>query len=381
MASFREGRTPRIAGLAAWLAAGVPLALLTLQRQGGSAARTAAVFGAYLAFGAAFVAMTGRPDEARRVRPLALLAVQSAGALLIHAVLNSGFEGIFTVIVAAQLPFVLPMRNAIAWVAAQAALFAAIQLANTDLLGVAIQATAYCGFAAFALYAGWVAEREARQRAELSLLYAELKSTQALLAESSRLAERTRIARDLHDLLGHHLTALSLCLEVASHVTEGRAKDEVERARSLSKLLLADLRGVVSRFREDEAFELTASLRALAAGVPRPEVVLSVATDLGITDPHVAEALLRIAQELVTNAAKHSGARKLTLTLARRDGKIALDAADDGRGGACVRDGHGLAGMRERIRELGGTVTIQTAPGNGFRVSIEVPASDGGHSA
>ncbi|HKC24946.1 MAG TPA: sensor histidine kinase [Thermoanaerobaculia bacterium] len=374
MASFGDGKTPRIAGLAAWLAAGVPLALMTLQRGGGSAARTAAIFGAYLAFGAAFVAMTGRHDETRRVRPVTLLAVQTGAALLIQALLNSGFEGIFAVIVAAQLPFVLPMRTAIAWAAAQVALFGAMQLANSDPLGVAIQATAYGGFAAFALYAGWIAEREARQRGELSLLYAELKSTQALLAESSRLAERTRIARDLHDLLGHHLTALTLSLEVASHVTDGKAKDEVERARSLSKLLLADLRAVVSRFREDESFELTASLRALAAGIPRPEVALAVAPDLGITDPRVAEALLRIAQELVTNAAKHSGARRLTLTLARRDGKIALEAADDGRGTACVRDGHGLAGMRERIRELGGTVTIQTAPGSGFRVSIEVPA-------
>src|SRR5204863_3220827 len=118
---------------------------------------------------------------------------------------------------------------------------------------VAIQTTAYGGFAAFALYAGWVAEREARQRGELSLLYAELKSTQALLAESSRLAERARIARDLHDVLGHHLTALSLSLEVASHVADGKAKAEVERARSLSKLLLAEVRGVVSQFRDGEA--------------------------------------------------------------------------------------------------------------------------------
>jgi signal transduction histidine kinase len=290
------------------------------------------------------------------------------------AALRSGFEGIFFVIVAAQLPFAVPIARAIVWAAAQTLAFGALQLGVASPLSAAVQTAAYGGFAAFALYAGWIADREARQRSEIALLYAELASTQALLAESTRLAERTRIARDLHDVLGHHLTALSLSLEVASHVTEGRAKEEVERARSLSKLLLADVRGVVSQFRENESLGLEPSLRALAAGLRRPEVELSIAPDLRVTEPALAEALLRCAQELMTNAARHSGARRLELALGRADGRITLVARDDGRGAACVEEGHGLAGIQERVKELGGTMRIESAAGRGFAVSIEVPA-------
>src|SRR5207247_561697 len=112
-------------------------------------------------------------------------------------------------------------QGAIAWASAQTAVYGALLFARQPGLGAAVALAAYGGFTAFAVYAGWIAEREAKQREELARLYAELKSTQALLAESSRLAERTRIARDLHDVLGHHLTALSLSLEVASHVADG----------------------------------------------------------------------------------------------------------------------------------------------------------------
>src|SRR3546814_12036878 len=75
----------------------------------------------------------------------------------------------------------------------------------------------------------------------------ELRATRALLAESSRLSERMRISRELHDLLGHHLTALSLNLEVATHVSSGKAQEHVRQAHTLAKLLLTDVREAVSR--------------------------------------------------------------------------------------------------------------------------------------
>lgn len=370
MPSFGPSRIPRAAGLAACVAGGVPLALIAADRRDPAAAAILAA--SYLLFGASFVAGT-RAEGTPCRRRIALLAVQSLCAVVMAAALHSGFEGIFLVVVAAQLVFTLSVRASATWAAALVAAFGAIQLVHSSFLSAAVQTAAYGGFTAFAVYAGWVAESEARQRKQVALLYAELQSTQALLAESSRLAERTRIARDLHDLLGHHLTALSLSLEVAAHVAEGRAREEVERARSLSKLLLTDLRGVVSEFREGESLDLNAALRALASGIPRPEIAVDVASDLGVTDPALAETLVRCAQELATNAAKHSAAKHLSISLARRDGRITLTAADDGQGAASLREGNGLCGMRERVCERGGTLRVETAEGSGFRVSIEIP--------
>ena len=87
----------------------------------------------------------------------------------------------------------------------------------------------YAGFSGFIFVTSLVARQQAQARDEQRRLNAELRATRALLAESARVNERTRISRELHDLLGHHLTALSLNLEVASHLTEGQAQEHVAR--------------------------------------------------------------------------------------------------------------------------------------------------------
>ena len=78
-------------------------------------------------------------------------------------------------------------------------------------------------------------------------LNAELRATQQLVVDSSKIAERMRIARELHDLLGHHLTGLSLNLEVASHLTQGQTQEHIQTAQSVTKLLLEDVREVVNK--------------------------------------------------------------------------------------------------------------------------------------
>src|SRR5204863_1503702 len=94
---------------------------------------------------------------------------------------------------------------------------------------------------------------------------AELHATRALLVEDSRVAERLRISRDLHDTLGHHLTALSLQLEVASRLASGPAAERVTEAHAITRLLLGDVRDVVSRLRESSHFDVAAAIRTLAA--------------------------------------------------------------------------------------------------------------------
>src|SRR5207249_3845788 len=137
------------------LAAGVPLVLLAPRRDGATVAGTAAIAVAYVIFSAAFLLMTRRKHDVHSAASgIALLTVQSLCAFVVAGLLHSGFEGIFLVVVAAQLVFAVPVRAAIVWTAAQTAVFFALQALHTTPLSALIQATAYAGFSAFALYAG-----------------------------------------------------------------------------------------------------------------------------------------------------------------------------------------------------------------------------------
>jgi len=222
-----------------------------------------------------------------------------------------------------------------------------------------------------------VASQQADEREELRQLNSELRATRALLAESTRIAERMRIARDLHDLVGHHLTALSLNLEVASHLTNDTARVHVLKAQSTAKQLLADVREVVSELRQDDAIDLTQALRSLTEGVPGLQVQLSIPPRFGVEDPRRAQMLLRCVQEILTNTIRHAHARHLWLTF-RHTGpdELCLDARDDGHGSNVFRPGNGLTGMRERLAEFGGTVEFRTDPAGGFALTARLPLGE-----
>ena len=187
------------------------------------------------------------------------------------------------------------------------------------------------------------------------------------------MSERLRISRELHDLLGHHLTALSLNLEVAGHLTEGKALEHVKQSHTLAKLLLTDVREAVSEMREERGLDLTAALRTLAEGVPALSVELELPERLPVDDPERAQVLLRCAQEIITNAVRHASASRLRLKLTAEPGEIRLEARDDGRGGEQPAPGNGLRGMRERLAACGGRVEISTAPGQGFSLDVRLP--------
>lgn len=198
-----------------------------------------------------------------------------------------------------------------------------------------------------------------------------------MLANTSRLAERERISRELHDTLGHHLTALSLNLEAASHLAQDNALVQIQRAQSVTKLLLSDVRGVVSALRGEDPIGLAQALRTLVASVPAPQIHLLIAEDLTINDPTRAHTVLRCVQEIITNAIRHAAAGNVWIELARTDSGVAIRARDDGRGAKDVQPGHGLTGMRERLEQVGGTLEIETQPAKGFRIDAWMPLSGG----
>jgi len=369
--AFRNTRTPHVVGVVTWAAVGVPFVLIW---RDDPSSRSLAAAAAYLAFGAAFFFGTrlSATTLCGQTRVLFLVA-QTVSALAMISARSTGFEPILLVLVASQLVFSMSLNRALVWVGVQTALYAVILAFRFQPLSATIQVTAYLSFQAFALYTGHVAEREASARAELTRLNAELQGTRELLAESSRLSERMRIARDLHDVLGHHLTALSLNLEVATHLTEGKGKESVEKARSIAKLLLADVRAVVQEFRSDERLDLTRALAALTSGIPRPIVHLALAPGLAVTDGAVAETLLRCVQEIVTNAVKHAEAENLWIDVGEGPSGYEVKARDDGRGSAAVAPGNGLTGMTHRLADVRGSLSWETRSGAGFAIAITVP--------
>jgi signal transduction histidine kinase len=237
--------------------------------------------------------------------------------------------------------------------------------------------SAYVGFQVLALFSCFLAASEASARSGLARANSELRATGELLANTSRLAERERISRDLHDTLGHHLTALSLNLEAASHLAQDKALVQVQRAQSVTKLLLSDLRSVVSALRGEDPIGLAQALRTLVAGVPAPQIHLVIAEDLAIGDPMRAHTVLRCVQEIITNSIRHAAAENLWIELAQTLDGIAIRARDDGRGAKEVRPGHGLTGMRERLQQVGGTLEIKTEPAKGFRIDAWMPIVGG----
>jgi len=311
-----------------------------------------------------FVATWGACPPLPRIL-LATLQTLSALAAMMTMPRAVKIEPVLLVIVAAQLVG-LPMWAAFAWIAAQTVAMVTILHGNVEV-GVS-----FVAFEVFAYFAVRIAHREAEARLELSEANAELKVMAGLLDINSRTEERLRIARELHDLVGHHLAALSLNLEVASHLAVGGAKESIEKSQGITRKLLTDVREVVSRLRADEPIDLAAAVNALREVITTPTLHLEIGR-LDVHDSAVAQVALRSVQEIVTNAVRHSGARNLWLTLAASDHTLEIEARDDGSGTDHIRYGNGLRGIRERVEEVNGTFEVSSMRGKGFGVKVGLP--------
>lgn len=377
--TFRDDyrRLLRIGGFAVWAAVGLPvIVFLTIgPPRDREPLPVAAWVAAYLLFGLAFgLATSRRRLESNRSGVLLLLAGQTAAVLALVALPPCfGLEGALLVLVALLLGGILPRRAAFAWIFVQSALLFAAVFLHWDWHWAVVLTFAYLPFQLIAAEATRLLAEETAARASLAAANVELEGTRELLARTSREAERARIAREVHDLLGHNLTALSLNLEIASQLTQGEARARVETAQSVTKLLLGDLRATVGALRQTDCPDLRDALHKLADGIPRPRIHVDYDASLSVDDPQVGEVVLRCAQEIVTNAMRHARAENLWLGVRRSNGSIEIHARDDGRGATSVESGHGLAGMRERFVERGGTLSVETAPGRGFAITAVLP--------
>jgi signal transduction histidine kinase len=355
-------------GFLTWIIIGIPSLLWEAQYRSLVAPRAAMLFGAFIVFIIAFLIGT-RPSCTNSTR-IPMLILEALAAYACISLQPTGFQPVLLVIIAAQLG-AYPPRFAIIGIAVNCIVLGAI-VSTTDGSPI-IYALVYFAFSLFSLFSMHVAHSEMEARKSLAEANAELRMTTELLEISSRTSERLRIARDLHDLLGHHLTALSLNLEVAGHLASGDAKEHIEKSKSIAKRLLADVRDVVSRLRNDEPVNLTSSLESLRDVIVTPSLHLDFPRELAVADANIAEVALRTVQEIVTNGVRHSGARNLWLKLGTADHTLSIDARDDGIGADNITFGNGLLGLRERVQQARGTFEVTSMRGRGFSLHVTLP--------
>ena len=222
----------------------------------------------------------------------------------------------------------------------------------------------------------------------------EARGHEARAAEQRLQAERLRIARDLHDVVGHNLSVIALHSGVAAEAV-GRDDDAARRAlehvRVATSGTLHELRSTVRLLRgaaggpaqapadvtpPDAAPTGVAGVDALAASARAAGLAVDV--ELGVPpallDGAIDAAAYRIVQESLTNVLRHAAATHVAVSVRVTDGRLVLRVSDDGRGaGPGLVPGSGISGMRERVALLGGTLTTRDAPGGGFRVAADLP--------
>ncbi len=302
-------------------------------------------------------------------------AVGGQGGLvlvMVYLVCN-GFEGALQLVVASQLPASLRLSRVAIFCLVQALALAIVVDVHWSLESATAIAVAWLWAQIGLILLLRAVARESALRLELAGRLGELRSTQQLLAAASASAERVRIARDLHDRVGHQLTALALNLEVAAHSVGLDVADKIRTARRAARALLADVREVVTTLRTDEGVDAAAAIRSLIEAVPAPTVHLQLKGDLRFREPARAEVLVRCVQEVVTNAMRHSDATHLWVVVSEDANGVSVRAWDDGRGVESVRFGAGLSGMQERLDQVGGTMAVESRVGSGFSLTLRVP--------
>jgi two-component system, NarL family, sensor histidine kinase DesK len=272
-----------------------------------------------------------------------------------------------------QLPYFLSLPKATLLSALTLCINAAIRqwLEPTSLFW--FEPAVYFTFSLFAMASSRNAIVAEQAREELTQRNAELEATQSLLSASAKESERLRIARDLHDSMGHHLTALALQLEILQHQQGDAAKQTQEQARQLVKLLLADVRATVSNLRAEHSLHVHTLLAPLLRSTPRLDILSDIPDDVSIHDARVAEALLRATQEIITNTWRHANANQLQIRVEEAAGQLILEAHDDGHIAEQWQPGHGLTGLRERVDALAGHCDFQRSARGNLAIRLSLP--------
>ena len=319
-----------------------------------------------------------RQQPPRRVRlGILYVVVQLALSYLVFVAGSSGVGAtLLSLVLVSQSVLLLPLPGAVVVTALVPLVHIGMPMAD----GLRIMLGTYVA-AAFTAVVTELLRREQRARVELAEANGRLRGYAAQAEELATTQERNRVARDIHDGLGHHLTVVQMQVQAARAVLASdhdRADAVLAKAQRQTTEALAEVRRSVAALRAPRPRPpLPEALAALAeeasvAGVP---TALDVSGPVRPLTAEVEESLFRAAQEGLTNVRKHARARSARLQLGYgEDGTVRLEVRDDGQGTAALPGaGFGLLGLRERATRLGGSVDVVSEPGGGTTVRVAVP--------
>ena len=232
-----------------------------------------------------------------------------------------------------------------------------------------------------------VNERKARLQAEelsadLEAANQQLSKYAIQVEELATIEERNRLAREIHDNLGHYLTVVNVQIGAAKVLMDKdpiKAKDALDKAQNLTQEGLKAIRQSVAALRESPVGQrpLSEAISLLTETTTQAGIVTEFSVKgepFSLPNP-VEYALYRIAQEALTNVRKHARASRVDVLLDySQDGMVGLEISDNGVGTAVADGGFGLLGIRERVQLLNGTCDIKTTPGTGFKLTVTIPA-------
>jgi signal transduction histidine kinase len=332
-------------------------------------------------FACAFWYNTRQVEERHPVLATSLLVLQCLVPLV-------GLPGDLILLTAAEIPFIVRSAKALLWLVVldvfiaglclYAVLSGSFAISETVMhtghtTGVVLSVAMLMAWSLFSFSFGYLILQLEESRKATAWANAKLEASQHLATETARMGERLRISRELHDTIGHHLTGLSINLELASELSKGAALTPINRAQLVTRILLAETRDVVHSMAREKWLDLKPAVEKLAGVIKRPACHLEIGDDLDL-GPAEAHVLLRCAQEAITNSARHAHASNLRIRIAREQNRVLFHASDDGKGTAQVVRGCGLQGMQERLASLGGGLEIESAPSTGFSLRGWIPS-------
>ncbi|GAA4948118.1 sensor histidine kinase [Actinoplanes utahensis] len=239
-------------------------------------------------------------------------------------------------------------------------------------------------FFAFCYLMGDAVWQNARRHEALVAQTAELKAAHALAGEQAVFRERVRIARELHDVVAHHVSVMGIQASASRRALDkdpARARTALAAIEEGARTAVAELRRMLGALRSGD----TTEEQAAPAGIDRLPEITDRAREAGLTvsyavygDPvplpeSLSLAAYRIVQEAVTNTLKHAHAQTLDVRVRYLNEELELDVTDDGRGGPATGGGMGLVGMRERVTVHDGALEHGSQPGGGYRVRARFP--------
>lgn len=308
---------------------------------------------------------------------------------------NNALLPIFLVIWASLLPEFFNRRQAIAQLLLANLIYYVLLQWQLHHQSHMFTIVIYLGFQLFAYSSSQARLSERKSRVVQEQLNQQLIATRALLSQASEQQERLRISRDLHDILGHQLTALSLQLEVLSHQAPEELKSQVNQSKTLAKELLESIRAVVRAQRVQVGLDLIPPLEALISRLPN--VTLNCKGMKPLQSAELTQALLLVLQEGISNAVRHGKANQLQLSMEDAHGALILQLSDNGVGltrgatrnisakhdtglsGTELSDsglnGTGISGMQERLKPFNGTLQLRAnASAPGCTLTLTLPA-------